>query len=48
MAYGSSLDQGLSPSFTVTYAAAVAMPDPLIHCAGSGVEPMPLKKPEPL
>lgn len=40
-AYGSFCIQAT----TVTYAAAVATQDPLIHCAGPRIEPQPLQQP---
>ena len=32
----------------MTYATAVAMPDPLTHCSGLEIEPEPLQQPKPL
>ena len=36
--------QGSNPSIAVTYTTAAAMPDPLSHCTGPGVEPAPLQR----
>ena len=32
----------------MTYTATVATLDPLTHCAGQGIKPLPLQHPEPL
>ena len=32
--------QGSDPATVVTYAATMAMPDPLTHCGGTGIEPV--------
>ena len=40
-AYGSSWARDGIQASAVTQATAVAMPDPLTHCTGSGIEPVP-------
>ena len=42
VAYGNSQAGDCIQATTVTYAAAVATQDPLIHCAGPRIEPQPL------
>ena len=48
MAYGSTLAKDWIWATAVTYTGAVAMLDPLTHCAGLGFEPAPLQQPEQL
>lgn len=45
VAYGNSQAGDCIQATTVTYAAAVATQDPLIHCAGPRIEPQPLQQP---
>ena len=42
-AYGSSQTRDCIHATAGTYATAVAMPDPLTHCAWPGIEPVPLQ-----
>ena len=46
--YGISQARDRIQATAATYTAAVAMPDPLAHHAGRGIEPKPLHQPEPL
>ena len=48
MAYGCSQARDWIWATAVTYAALVAMPDPLIHCIQLGIEPAPPQWPKPL
>ena len=48
IAYGSSLAREWIQDAAVTYAAAVATMDPLTHCAGLRIEPVPPQWPKPL
>ena len=45
-AYGSSWARYEILASALTYATAAAMPDPLTHCAGLGIKPVPLQQPK--
>ena len=47
-AYGSSWARDWIPAAVATYAAAVATPDPLTHCARLGIQSAPPQGPETL
>ena len=47
MAYVSSQARDWIQATAVTYTAAVATPDPLMHSAGPGVDPVPLPLQQP-
>ena len=46
-AYGSSQARDWIQATAATYTPAVAMWDPLTHCAGLGIKPTPSQWPEP-
>ena len=46
MAYRNSWARDWIHVLAVTYATAVVMLDSLIHCAGLGIEPVPLQQPK--
>lgn len=46
MAYGSCHDIDLIQATAMTYDAAAAALDPLIHCTRPRIEPAPCKRPE--
>ena len=48
MGYVSSWARNRIQAAPGTYVAAVAILDPLSHCARLGIEPMPFQGPEPL
>ena len=48
MAYGSSQDRDWIFASAATYTAAAAVPDPLTHCTGMGIKPLPPQWPEQL
>ena len=48
IAYGSSQAREWIQDAAVTYAAAVATMDPLTHCPGLRIEPVPPQWPKPL